>query len=102
MQQPKNATYRTIRNVLIPINRRPSVDELFAFDTLSLILFAMVILGIVSRLPVLSNVITQSLYVGLTLILTMQFARKKLYWMVILKLSMLYIVYFLDSIVYLR
>lgn len=102
MQLPTNVTFKSIRNVLLPIKGSPSMNALFALDTLSLILFAMVILGIVSRLPVLSNVITQSLFVASTLILTIQFARKRHIGMMILKLSMLSIVYYIDSIAYLQ
>ena len=76
------------------------LKRLFAIDTFSLLLFAMVILGILDQLPSITSIITQSIYVGITLLLTLNFIRRRLFGMVILKIAMLLILYFLDTIVY--
>ena len=76
------------------------LKRLFAIDTFSLLLFAMVILGILDQLPSITSIIIQSIYVGITLLLTLNFIRRRLFGMVILKIAMLLILYFLDTIVY--
>ncbi|MDE6379738.1 MAG: hypothetical protein K2L11_04630 [Muribaculaceae bacterium] len=76
------------------------LKRLFAIDTFSLLLFAMVILGILGQLPSITGIIIQSIYVGVTLLLTVSFLRRRLIGMVILKIAMLLILYFLDTIVY--
>lgn len=76
------------------------LKRLFAIDTFSLLLFAMVILGILDHLPSITSIIIQTIYVGITLFLTVSFIRRRLIGMVILKLAMLLILYFLDTIVY--
>ena len=76
------------------------LKRLFAIDTFSLLLFAMVILGILGQLPSITVIIIQSIYVGVTLLLTVSFLRRRLIGMVILKIAMLLILYFLDTIVY--
>ena len=60
----------------------------------------MVILGILDHLPSITSIIIQTIYVGITLFLTVSFIRRRLIGMVILKLAMLLILYFLDTIVY--
>lgn len=76
------------------------LKRLFAIDTFSLLLFTMTILGILGHLPTVTNIIVQSLFVGITLLLTVSFMRRRLIGMVILKLAMLFILYFLDALVY--
>ncbi|MDE5814057.1 MAG: hypothetical protein K2H72_07210 [Muribaculaceae bacterium] len=76
------------------------LKRLFAIDTFSLLLFAMVILGILDHLPSITSIIIQSFYVGITLLLTVNFIRRRLIGMVVLKIAMLLILYFLDTIVY--
>ncbi|MDE6740732.1 MAG: hypothetical protein K2J58_00190 [Muribaculaceae bacterium] len=76
------------------------LKRLFAIDTFSLLLFAMSILGILGHLPAVTNIIIQSIYVGITLLLTVSFIRRRAIGMVILKLAMLFILYFLNATVY--
>lgn len=73
---------------------------LFAIDTFSLLLFAMSILGIQGHIPSVTNIIIQSLYVGITLLLTVNFMIRRNIPLVILKLTMLFILYFLNAAVY--
>lgn len=76
------------------------LKRLFAIDTFLLILFSMAILAIIGHLPTVSNVIIQTLYIGTTLLLTLNFMRRRLIGMVILKLAMLLILCFLNTTVY--
>ena len=76
------------------------LKRLFAIDTFSLLLFAMVLLGILGQLPSITGIIIQSIYVGVTLLLIVSFLRRRLIGMVFLKIAMLLILYFLDTIVY--
>lgn len=76
------------------------LKRLFAIDTFSLLLFAMVILGILDHLPSVTSIILQSIYVGVTVLLTVSFLRRRLIGLVILKIAMLLILYFLDTVVY--
>lgn len=76
------------------------LKRLFAIDTFSLLLFAMVIIGILGHLPTVTNIIIQSLFVGITLLLTVSFMRRRNIGMVFLKLTMLFILYFLNAVVY--
>ena len=77
------------------------LKRLFAIDTFSLILFAMSILGILYRFPAAASVSIQSLFVGLTLLLTVNFMRRKAIGMVVLKLSMLFALYSINAMAYL-
>lgn len=74
---------------------------LFAIDTFSLILFAMSILGILYRIPTPSAIIIQSLFVGLTLLLTVNFMRRRVVGMVVLKFAMLFALYSVNAMAYL-
>ena len=56
----------------------------------------MVILGVVDHLPSITNIMIQSLYAGITLLLTVHFLRRRLIGMAVLKISMLLILYALD------
>lgn len=60
----------------------------------------MVILGILDHLPSVTSIILQSIYVGVTVLLTVSFLRRRLIGLVILKIAMLLILYFLDTVVY--
>lgn len=73
---------------------------LFIIDSLSLILFAVVILGIVDQLPVASNIAIQTLFVASTVMSTILFLSRRVLSMVLLKISMLVSIYILDAAVY--
>lgn len=85
---------------LTETNMQIQLKRLFAIDTFSLLLFAMVILGILDHLPSVTSIILQSIYVGVTVLLTVSFLRRRLIGLVILKIAMLLILYFLDTVVY--
>lgn len=76
------------------------LKRLFAIDTLSLLLFALTVMGALGHLPPVTNVIVRSLYVGITLLLTVSFMRLRLIGMAILKIAILLILYFLDTLIY--
>ena len=86
---------------LTETNMQLQLKRLFAIDTFSLILFAMSILGILYRFPTATSVSIQSLFVGLTLLLTVNFMRRKAIGMVVLKLSMLFALYSINAMAYL-
>ena len=73
---------------------------LFAIDSLSLILFAMVILGIVDQFPTTTNIVIQTLFVVTTLVSTILFLSRRAFGMILLKISMLASIYLLDGAVY--
>lgn len=77
------------------------LKRLFAIDTFSLILFTMSILGILYRFPTAASVCIQSIFVGLTLLLTANFMRRRAFGMVALKLSMLFALYSINAMAYL-
>lgn len=77
------------------------LKRLFAIDTFSLILFAMSILGILYRFPTAASVGIQGLFVGLTLLLTVNFMRRRSFGMVVLKLLMLFALYSIHAMAYL-
>ena len=56
----------------------------------------MVILGVVDCLPSITNIIIQSLFIGITLLLAVHFLRRRLIGMALLKIAMLLILYALD------
>lgn len=76
------------------------LKSLFAIDTFSLLLFAMSILGILGHLPAITNIIIQTLYVGITLLLTFCFICRRNVAMAVMKLSMLFILFYMNATIY--
>ena len=76
------------------------LKRLFILDSLSLVLFAMVILGIADQLPAVSNIILQTIFVITTIVSTILFLSRRAFGMVLIKLSMLASIYLLDAAVY--
>lgn len=92
--------FRLSTPIITETNMQLQLKRLFAIDTFSLILFAISILGILGHLPNVTNIIIQSLYVGLTILLIINFMRRRAIGMIVLKLAMLFILYFLNATSY--
>ena len=67
---------------------------------MSLLLFGMVLLGIADRLPDVTNILLQTLFVITTIVSTILFLSRRAIGMVLIKLSMLASIYLLDAAVY--
>ncbi len=100
MQLFTNTTFKAVCHAVGTIHRNLSIKTLFAIDTLSLILFAIVILGLANHIPANYNIIIQSLFVGITLYLTLHFMQRRLTGMVMFKISMLLILYLLNYLIF--
>lgn len=89
-----------MRNAISVLPTRFDLKRLFVLDSMSLVLFAMVILGIADQLPVVSNIILQTVFVITTILSTILFLSRRAIGMVLIKLSMLASIYLLDAAVY--
>ncbi len=98
MQLSTITSLRSIYNILGQSNNNSGIKTLFVLDSFLLCLFAIVLLGVADHLPTLFDVLIQSLFVALTLILTFCFIKRRLIGMVILKLSMLFVLYLFAAI----
>ncbi len=76
------------------------LKRLFVLDSLSLVLFAMVLLGIADHLSAAPNILLQTLFVITTLVSSILFLSRRAFGMVLIKLSMLASIYMLDAAVY--
>ena len=89
-----------MRNAILAL---PSVLDLkrqFALDSLSMVLYAMVILGISDQLPAVTNILLQTLFVITTVMSTILFLCRRSICMVLIKLIMLASIYIMDAAVY--
>ncbi len=89
-----------MRNAILAL---PSVLDLkrqFALDSLSMVLYAMVILGISDQLPAVTNILLQTLFVITTVVSTILFLCRRSICMVLIKLIMLASIYIMDAAAY--
>lgn len=100
MQLFTTTIFKTVCHAIATIHRSLSIKTLFAIDTLSLLLFAIVILGLANNIPANYSIIIQSLFVGITLYLTLHFLQRRLKGMVMFKISMLLILYLLNYLIF--
>lgn len=89
-----------MRNAMSALPEIFDLKRLFVLDSMSLVLFAMVILGITDQLPIISNIILQTVFVITTILSTILFLSRRAIGMVLIKLSMLASIYLLDEAVY--
>lgn len=100
MRIQKYPKFKTFSNTLSAVSASIPSALIFALDSLSLILFAMGILGIIDTFPATVCLIIQSAFIAITSLLTLYFLYSRIYYMAILKLAMLIILYAIDIHVY--
>lgn len=100
MRIQKYSKFKTFSNTLSAASASIPSALIFALDSFSLILFAMGILGIIDTFPTTVCLIIQSAFIAITSLLTLFFLYRRIYHMAILKLSMLLILYAIDTHIY--
>lgn len=93
MQLQPNSKSKTFRTSLSTRIGSISKTFIFSIDSLSLLLFAVVILGIVNHMPPYSDTIIHILFISITSFLMFFFAYRRIFSMALLKLGMLILLY---------
>lgn len=100
MQLQLNSKFRTFRTALASRFTSISNSFIFSLDSISLLLFAVVILGMVHHLPPATITIIQVIFVSITSFLMLLFVYCRIFSLALLKLSMLVLVYITDVTFY--
>lgn len=95
-----NSKFKTFKSTVASGTAAIPGGVIFALDSLSLVLFALVILGIVEHLPAYTNTIIQALFITITSFLILLFSYRRFFPLAFLKLSMLFLLYVVDVSIY--
>lgn len=92
--------FKTFNNTLSSASASISDALIYFLDSISFLLFAMGVLGIMNTFPPAACVAIQSAFIAITTFLTLLFLYRRVFYMAILKLAMLLILYAMDTYVY--